>query len=56
MSIYMAQRGRDHRKAIKWILRYLNGIVNCGLIYGKAKSNNNGLRGYVDSKYVEDLD
>ncbi|KAH9697678.1 reverse transcriptase Ty1/copia-type domain-containing protein [Citrus sinensis] len=44
------------KKVVKWILKYLNGTVNCGLMYGKTKANGEGLKGYIDSDYVGDLD
>ncbi|KAH9687674.1 hypothetical protein KPL70_014852 [Citrus sinensis] len=39
VSRYMAQPGEDHWKAVKWILRYLNGTVNWGLMYGKTEAS-----------------
>ena len=56
VSRYMAQPGKEHWKAVKWILRYLHGIVKCGLTFGKAKEEDDGLRGYVDLDYARDLD
>ena len=56
VSRYMAQPGKDHWKTVKWILMYLNGTVNCGLLHGKTKANGEGLKGYIDSDYVGDLD
>ena len=55
VSRYMAQLEKDRWKAVKWILRYLIGTVNYGLMYGKEKANGDGLRGYVDSDYAGDL-
>ena len=56
VSRYMVQPGKDHWKVVKWILRYLHGTVNYGLTYGKAKEEDDGLRGYIDSDYAGDLD
>ena len=56
VSRYIAQPGEDHWKAVKWILMYLNGTVNWGLIYGKTEENDEVLKGYVDSDYAGDLD
>ncbi|KAH9660266.1 hypothetical protein KPL70_024153 [Citrus sinensis] len=56
VSRYMAQPGKEHWKAVKWILRYLHGTVKCGLTFGQAKEEDDGLRGYVDSDYAGDLD
>ena len=38
---------------MKWIMRYLRGTSNHGLVYGKFKQQ---VKGYVDSDFVEDLD
>lgn len=35
---------------------HLKGTVNCGLMYGKTKANDEVLEGYVDSDYAGDLD
>lgn len=29
---YMASLGREHQKIIKWIIRYLSGILSYGLV------------------------
>lgn len=41
---------------MKWIIRYLNGTLNCGRVYGRSKGRNDRLWGYVDSDYASDLD
>ena len=57
ISRYMASPGKEHWKAAKWVLRYLNGTLDYGLLYGKNRETNEaGLWGYVDSDYVGDLD
>ena len=57
ISRYMASPGKEHWKAAKWVLRYLNGTLEVGLMYGKNKETNEaGLWGYVDSDYAGDLD
>ncbi|KAL9411120.1 hypothetical protein AB3S75_044831 [Citrus x aurantiifolia] len=56
VSRYMAQPSKEHWKAVKWILRYLQGTVNYNLTYGKAKEEDDALRKYVDSDYAGDLD
>ena len=30
VSRYMASPGKEHWMAVKWIMRYLNGTLNCG--------------------------
>jgi hypothetical protein len=53
VSRYMANPGREHWKAVQWILRYLCGSSNACLCFGKS---GDGLFGYVDSTYVGHLD
>lgn len=36
----MANPGKASRKALKWILRYINGSLNIVLIYGGACGDN----------------
>ena len=45
-----------HWQAMKWILRYLKGTTDVGLIYGKHKETTQSVVGYVDSDYTRDLD
>ncbi|KAH9647613.1 hypothetical protein KPL70_025255 [Citrus sinensis] len=56
VSRYMAQPGREHWRAVRWIMRYLNGSLSHGLVYGRSKGRNDGLLGFVDSDYAGDLD
>ncbi|KAG2703381.1 hypothetical protein I3760_06G134300 [Carya illinoinensis] len=52
----MANPGRAHWQAVKWILRYLRGISNLGLIFDRETDYNSRVVGYVDSDYTGDLD
>lgn len=45
-----------HWKAIVWFWVWLNGIINYGLVYGAKKKDDVMVVGFVDSKYVGDLD
>nr|GFC59444.1 retrovirus-related Pol polyprotein from transposon TNT 1-94 [Tanacetum cinerariifolium] len=45
-----------HWEAVKWILKYLRGTANVGLIYGTNLGNHKDVRGFVDSDYAKDLD
>ncbi|KAH9782310.1 hypothetical protein KPL71_008845 [Citrus sinensis] len=56
VSRYMASPGKEHWKGVKWILRYLKGTLNVGLVYGKNSGTEEGLWGYVDSDYAGDLE
>nr|GEV03230.1 retrovirus-related Pol polyprotein from transposon TNT 1-94 [Tanacetum cinerariifolium] len=35
VSRYLANPGKKHWEAVKWILKYLRGTANVGLVYGK---------------------
>ena len=53
---YMSNPGKEHWKAVRWILRYLRGTSGHGLIYGGQRKYDNLIVGYVDADYAEDLD
>ncbi|WVZ89612.1 hypothetical protein U9M48_035991 [Paspalum notatum var. saurae] len=53
VSRYMANPGKEHWNAVKWILRYLQGTSDAYLQFGR---NREGLVGYVDSDHAADLD
>ncbi|XP_052295398.1 secreted RxLR effector protein 161-like [Citrus sinensis] len=53
---YMANPGKEHWRAVKWILRYLNGTATYGLMYVGQRQDDSQIVGYVDSKYAGDLD
>ena len=41
---------------MKWIMRYLKGTPNHGLMYGMSKHDKNSVVGFVDSDFTGDLD
>ena len=53
VSRYMSNPGREHWKAVQWVFRYLRGIADYCLKFGRTDK---GLIGYVDSDYGADLD
>ncbi|KAK3128943.1 hypothetical protein QOZ80_6BG0468570 [Eleusine coracana subsp. coracana] len=53
VSRYMSNPGREHWKAVQWILRYMRGTSSACLQFGKS---GDGIVGYVDSDYAGDLD
>lgn len=55
VSRYMANPGREHWNAIKWILRYLAGTRNLGIMYDRSTTSS-AVVGYVDADYAGDLD
>ncbi|KAH9646639.1 hypothetical protein KPL70_024932 [Citrus sinensis] len=56
VSRYMANPGKEHWRAVKWILRYLNGTATYGLMYGGPRQDDSQIVGYVDSDYAGNLD
>ena len=53
VSRFMANPGKAHWEAVKWVLRYLKGTVDTGLCFGVDTCD---LSGFVDSDYAGDLD
>ncbi|KAG1342735.1 putative Retrovirus-related Pol polyprotein from transposon TNT 1-94 [Cocos nucifera] len=61
----MANPGKEHCKALKWILRYLHGTRDYGLVFGgqprgfgeqsKMCEGLSPLEGFVDANYAGDL-
>ena len=46
VSRYMANPGKEHWEAVKWLLRYLRGKSSTSLCFGKGKVT---LQGFVDA-------
>ncbi|KAI3727128.1 hypothetical protein L1987_66937 [Smallanthus sonchifolius] len=55
VSRYLANPGKGHWNAVKWILRYLNGTRDYGLVYKHDSAEENRILGFVDSDYAKDL-
>ena len=51
LAWYMQKPGKTHWNTLIWILRYLHGTVNYGLVY---HHNGNGIEVYCDSDWVGD--
>ena len=45
-----------HWEAVKWILRYIKGTIDVGLVFKKDSTGKQECIGYVDSDYAGDLD
>lgn len=56
VSGYMSNPGKVHWDALKWILRYLEGTQNKGLLDSKYDKTKNCIVGFVDFDYATDLD
>ncbi|GJZ27269.1 retrotransposon protein, putative, ty1-copia subclass, partial [Tanacetum coccineum] len=54
VSRYLANPGKNHWEAVKWILKYLRGTANVGLVYGTDRGNHVNIIGFVDSDYAKD--
>ena len=56
-STFMADPGREHWLALKWLLRYLKGAARLQIMYGGNKIHNgDALMGFYDSNYAGDTD
>jgi hypothetical protein len=56
VSRYMANPGKGHWQAVKWILRYLKGTMQFGLVYNGNANTGNCVVGYSDSDFAGNLD
>nr|GEX10440.1 retrotransposon protein, putative, Ty1-copia subclass [Tanacetum cinerariifolium] len=54
VSRYLANPDKNHWEAVKWILKYLRGTANVGLVYGTNRGNYVDVAGFVDSDYAKD--
>ena len=54
ISRYMAQPGRGHWEAVKWVFKYLTGALDISLTF--TKQDQFDIVGYSDSDYSADLD
>ncbi|GJS22293.1 retrovirus-related pol polyprotein from transposon TNT 1-94 [Tanacetum coccineum] len=56
VSRYLTNPSKNHWEAVKWILKYLRGTANVGLVYGTDRGNHVDVTGFVDSDYAKDPD
>ncbi|GKB53990.1 retrotransposon protein, putative, ty1-copia subclass [Tanacetum coccineum] len=56
VSRYLANPGKNHWEVMKWILKYLPGTTNVGLVYGTNHGNHVDVTGFVDADYAKDPD
>ena len=54
-SRFMHNPGKAHWEAVKWILRYLKGSPDLGLVFDQHRADPGGAVGYVDADYGGDL-
>jgi hypothetical protein len=53
---FMINHGKVHKHAMKWILCYLKGTTDIGLIYNRSSGTRSNVKGFVDSDYTSSLD
>jgi hypothetical protein len=56
VSRYMPNPCKVNWKAVKWILRYLKGTKDVGLLFNGSLNNAKSFIGYVDADYGQDLE
>ena len=58
VSRFMANPGKAHWQALKWILRYIKGSLGRVLVYGGVRNSRRttAIEGFVDSDYAGCLD
>ncbi|XP_075492491.1 secreted RxLR effector protein 161-like [Primulina tabacum] len=56
VSRFMSIPGSTHWEALKWIMIYLKGLPDIGLLFKKRTELTQPLVGYVDSDYAGNLD
>nr|GEY00211.1 retrovirus-related Pol polyprotein from transposon TNT 1-94 [Tanacetum cinerariifolium] len=54
VSRYLANLGKNYWEAMKWILKYLKGTADVGLVYGRDQGNYIDVDGFVDADYAKD--
>uniref|UniRef100_A0A2N9EPJ3 CCHC-type domain-containing protein n=1 Tax=Fagus sylvatica TaxID=28930 RepID=A0A2N9EPJ3_FAGSY len=55
VSRYMANPGREHWNAVKWISRYLKGTAEHGILFSRQPVTNSVVE-YVDADYAGEVD
>ncbi|GKV08223.1 hypothetical protein SLEP1_g19888 [Rubroshorea leprosula] len=56
VSRYMANPGKGHWEVVKWVLRYLRGTTDVGLVYDRSANPSGNVVGFVDSNFAGNLD
>ena len=56
VSRFMSKPGKEHWKAVQWILRYLRHTSKFGLMFDQRAANLEQIVGYSDSDFAGDLD
>ncbi|KAH9761464.1 reverse transcriptase Ty1/copia-type domain-containing protein [Citrus sinensis] len=56
VSRFMENPGKEHWNGVKWILRYLKGTSDHGILFGKVNGATCEVAGFVDLDFAGDLD
>ena len=56
VSRFISKPSKDHWNVVKWLLRYLKGSLNKGLVHSSNIEGSNCIEGFCDSDYTADLD
>ncbi|GJU40764.1 retrovirus-related pol polyprotein from transposon TNT 1-94 [Tanacetum coccineum] len=56
VSRYLANPCKNHWEAVKWILKYLKGTVDVGLVYVRDQGKHVHVDSFVDAGYAKDPD
>ncbi|GKB21831.1 hypothetical protein Tco_0855754 [Tanacetum coccineum] len=56
VSRYLANSGKNHWEAMKWILKYLKGTADVGQVYGRDQGKHVDVDDFVDADYAKDPD
>jgi len=54
VGCFTSKQGKEHWKAVQWILRYVQGTSKYGLVFGET--NPGQVVGHSDSDFTGDLD
>ncbi|GKB54031.1 hypothetical protein Tco_0904784 [Tanacetum coccineum] len=54
VSRYLANPGKNHYEAVKWIFKYLKGTADICLVYGRDQGKHVDVDGFVDADYAKD--
>jgi hypothetical protein len=54
VSHFLLNLGKVYWNAVKWILRYLKGLINHSIFFGDT--NNSVLKAYMDVDWASDID
>ncbi|GJR52307.1 retrovirus-related pol polyprotein from transposon TNT 1-94 [Tanacetum coccineum] len=56
VSRYLANPSKNHYEVVKWILKYLKGTADVGLVYGRDQGKYVYVDDFMDADYAKDPD